>query len=188
MTATRHLPNAITVLRLVCVPATVWLVLQANFTAAFWLFLGASATDAIDGILARLLGAKTALGSYLDALADKVLLASVYVALAFIGLIWWWLAALAVCRDVLLIAFAAWMHFAGLQSRVVPLPVSKVNTFAQILLVVVVLGHQAVSYVPSGPVPSLSWFVALTTTLSGIAYFVAWRRQMALLGHRQTRK
>ena len=93
MSALRYLPNAITVLRLASVPVAVWLLLRHDLAAAFWIFLAASVTDAMDGLLARLLRAQSAFGSYLDALADKLLLVSVYLSLAVQGLLSWWFAA-----------------------------------------------------------------------------------------------
>lgn len=182
--AVRHLPNAITLLRLAIAPATVWLILTAKMTPAFWLFIGAGATDAADGALARMMGTQSSLGSYLDALADKVLLVSIYVSLGILGLLWGWLVGLVVCRDLLLVIFAAVMHLKGVQHRVVPLMVSKVNTFAQILLAAVVLGHQGVGLFPPVWVAPLSWVVAVTTAVSAAAYLGSWLKRRAAQGDR----
>ncbi len=179
MRAARYLPNAVTLLRLGCVPATVWLIAQNHLTAAFWVFLGAGLSDAVDGILARLLRAHSALGSYLDALADKVLLVSTFISLGISGRVWGWLVVLVVCRDLLLVGFAAFMHFSGLQRRVAPLLISKVNTVAQILLAAAVMGHGGTGLFPNWLIGLLSWVVAGTTAASGAAYVVSWRRRMA---------
>ena len=152
MSRLRHLPNAITVLRLASVPVAVWLLVRHNLAAAFWIFVAASLTDAVDGLLARLLRAQSAFGSYLDALADKLLLVSVYLSLAVLGLLSWWLVGVVVCRDVLLVAFAVGGHLTGRQSEVQPLMISKVNTLAQILLVIVVLvGRERIQSFVSWP-------------------------------------
>ncbi len=177
MRAARYLPNLITILRLASVPAAVWLIVAGHLTAAFWVFAAAGASDAVDGILARLLHAHSALGSYLDALADKVLLVSTFVALGFRGLVWGWLVLLVVCRDLLLVGFAVFMHSRGLQTRVEPLLISKVNTVAQILLAAVVMGQAGVMPVPPWLVAPLSWVVAATTTVSAAAYLASWRRR-----------
>ena len=76
-----NLPNVITFARLCAVPAAVWLVLRDQFAAAFWLFVAAGVSDAVDGWLARRRG-PTVVGTVLDPVADKVLLVSMYVTLA----------------------------------------------------------------------------------------------------------
>ena len=81
-----------------------------------------------------------------------------------------------VCRDVLLVAFAASHYLTGQQRQVQPLMISKINTVAQILLVIVVLGHAAMSYFPAGLSAPLSWLVAVTTMASALAYLSSWRR------------
>lgn len=185
MKALRHLPNAITLLRIAIVPATVWFILNFKLAFAFWLFVGAAATDAADGALARLMRTQSAIGSYLDALADKVLLVSIYISLGTLGLVWGWLVGMVVGRDLLLMAFATVMRVFGGQRRVVPLLVSKVNTFAQILLAAVVLGHHGIGLFPAAVVGPLSWVVAATTTVSAGAYVYCWRQRAAAQGDRR---
>jgi len=170
----RHLPNVITLLRLASAPVTIWLIAKAQMTPAFWLFLGASVTDALDGVVARLVHAQSAFGSYLDALADKVLLVGVFVSLGLLGLLNGWLVGLVVGRDVSLVGFALALRFGGVQRQVVPLLISKVNTFAQILLAAVVLGHHGLGWFPLALVAPLSSVVALTTVMSAFAYLAAW--------------
>jgi cardiolipin synthase len=170
----RYLPNVITLLRLATAPVTVWLIAKAQVTPAFWLFLGASVTDAVDGVVARWVHAQSALGSYLDALADKVLLVGVFVSLGVSGLLNGWLVGLVVGRDVLLVVAALALRFGGVQRQVIPLLISKVNTVVQILLAAVVLGHQGLGWFPLALVAPLSGIVALTTVMSAFAYLAAW--------------
>ena len=87
----RHVPNILTGLRLASVPLTVWLLLDGRVSLAFWLFIAAGVTDAVDGAIARLFDARTPLGQWLDPLADKVLLVSVYVVLGLAGALPLWL-------------------------------------------------------------------------------------------------
>lgn len=176
MRARAVLPNLITGLRLACVPAVVWLILAGSLAPAFWLFVLAAASDAIDGALARLLHAQTELGSYLDALADKVLLVCIYLCLGWVGLIGVWLVGLVVARDVLLILTAAFLHLGGRQNGVSPLVLSKINTLAQILLAGVVLGHQGMDLFPGWLQPPLAAVVGVTTAGSGLAYLLSWSR------------
>ena len=100
------LPNAITLARLLAVPAAVWLVVQGWYEAALWVFLIAGLSDAVDGWLARRLGQVSRLGSLLDPVADKALLVSVFVALGVRDLLPAWLVILVVFRDALIVSGA----------------------------------------------------------------------------------
>src|SRR5262249_61635700 len=100
------LPNLISLARLLAVPLTIWLILQDRYGAAFWVFAVAGASDALDGFIAKQFGLRTVLGGFLDPLADKALLMSVYVALGYPGQVDTWLVILIVSRDVLIIGGA----------------------------------------------------------------------------------
>src|SRR5437762_7574935 len=97
------LPNLITLARLLSVPVTVWLIVDERYGAAFWLFIGAGVSDALDGFIAKRFDRRTRLGALLDPAADKVLLVSVYVTLGIAGQLWAWLVVLVVFRDVMII-------------------------------------------------------------------------------------
>ena len=82
MTSTlRHLPNIISVARIVLIVPVVWMLLSGRYTSAFWLFVIAGASDGLDGFLAKRFGWSSRLGGILDALADKLLLVSAFVCL-----------------------------------------------------------------------------------------------------------
>ena len=148
----------------------VWLIGAGRVEAAFWLFLAAGVSDAVDGFIAKRFNTETNFGAYLDPIADKVLLTGVYLALAFQALLAAWLVALVVARDLLIVAGVAVMHRRKLPFRARPLLIGKANTLAQILLAVVVLAH-AGGLVDLGPlVWALVYVVAATTVLSGVAY------------------
>lgn len=172
--ALRYLPNAITLLRLVAAPIAIWLIATADLVPAFWLFVAAAATDAVDGALARMTGAQSVAGSYLDALADKVLLVGIYLALGSQGFLGVWLVSLVVGRDLLLIVFAAALHFKGVQKKIVPLQIGKLTTFVQILLAAVVLGHQGPGWFPFAVIGPLCGIVAVSTVASAGAYLAGW--------------
>ncbi|NJO36846.1 MAG: phosphoglycerate kinase [Rhizobiales bacterium] len=80
-----NVPNLISLLRLAAVPLVVWLIANERLSAAFWLFVAAGVSDALDGYLARVLRQRTKLGAYLDPLADKMLLVCVFVTLGQVG-------------------------------------------------------------------------------------------------------
>src|ERR1700746_4171210 len=98
-----NLPNLISLGRLLLVPLASSLILDGNYWAAFWVFVVAGISDALDGFIAKRFDRRTRLGALLDPLADKVLLVSVYVTLGVAGQIWTWLVVLVVFRDVMII-------------------------------------------------------------------------------------
>lgn len=175
----RNLPNLISLMRLLLVPFTVWLIISDAYHWAFLTFVVAGVSDGIDGYLARRFNWRTRLGAYLDPLADKALLVSVYVTLGLLKVIPAWLVLVVVSRDALIIGAVLLSRLMDHPVRVAPLMVSKINTVAQIGFVVGVLGVAALGkplqrLVEYGSIP-----VALLTVLSGAAYLSAWLRHMA---------
>jgi cardiolipin synthase len=168
------LPNLISLGRLLAVPLAVWLMLSGYFTAAFWLFVAAGISDGLDGFLARTFDRRTRLGAYLDPLADKALLISVYVTLGLKGHIVDWLVILVVFRDILIIGGAILYQLFTQALRMQPLFISKVNTVAQITLAAVVLAELGPGIVDPRLSVILVHVVAATTFLSGAAYVVIW--------------
>jgi cardiolipin synthase len=165
------LPNAITLLRLCAVPGTIWLIIHGRLDLAFWLFVAAGLSDALDGWLARVLDSRSRLGAVLDPVADKALLVSCYVALAAVGVLPDWLAILVVFRDLLIVGGVLVLHLLGDAPGIRPLFASKVNTALQILLAAAALLLEA--YAPpsfDGLLPPLVWAVAASTAGTGAAY------------------
>src|SRR5664279_2128942 len=99
-----NIPNLITLGRILLVPVVVWAIASGAMWIAFVLFLAAGVSDAIDGFLAKRFGMATELGAYLDPLADKALIVSIYLTLGVNGLIPRWLVILVVSRDILIVA------------------------------------------------------------------------------------
>lgn len=174
----RNLPNLITLLRLLLVPFTVWLIISGAYGAAFAAFLAAGVSDGIDGFLARRFGWRTRLGAYLDPLADKALLVSVFVTLGLLQVIPAWLVIVVVSRDLLIVGAVLLSWMMDHPVRVAPLMLSKVNTAAQIGFIVAVLAVAASGGPPGLIVDYGSIPVALLTVLSGAAYLQSWLRHM----------
>lgn len=172
-----NLPNAISLGRLLAVPVTIGLMLDGRWALAFWLFVLAGVSDAVDGWLARRLDARTTLGSYLDPLADKALLVAVYVTMAVKGAVPTWLVLLTVSRDLLIVGGALLLYVAGQPLRIDPLPIGKLNTVAQLLLAGMLLLGLAYGFDLGTPITGLTWAVCLTTVLSGGAYILAWAKR-----------
>jgi cardiolipin synthase len=162
-------PNLITVARLCAVPVTIYLIIDGEFAAAFWLFVGAGVSDAVDGFLAKHFQARTVIGGYLDPLADKALLVSVYVTLGYQGHLAAWLVIMVVFRDALIVAGVLIGHALGHPFRLRPLLVSKVNTGLQIALAATALARLGLG-LDFGLVTPLVYLVAASTLASGAAY------------------
>jgi len=173
------LPSALTLARLCAVPVTIWLILDGAFGAAFWIFVAAGVTDALDGALARWFDARTAIGGYLDPIADKALLVSVYIALAAGELVPIWLAILVVFRDLLIVGGVLLSHTLGQPMMMAPLAISRLNTVVQIVLAGLVLAMASLD-VPGGAIAAIMVaVVGATTAISGAAYAVMWLRRLA---------
>ncbi len=168
------LPNILTILRILMVPIIMWLLLSGHAIAAFWLFITAGFTDALDGYIAKRFGAITELGTRLDPLADKMLLVAAYTALGYIGQIDWWLVCLIVIRDILILGGVALSYILSLAIRIEPIFTSKLNTVIQVILAGAVLADTGFGLVPVIVIAVLVYATALTTILSGILYLVRW--------------
>ncbi len=128
------IPNLITILRFLLVPAVVLTMLQSRWGWAFTGFIVAGVSDAVDGFVARNFNQRSRLGAYLDPMADKVLLVSVFVVLGIIGELPLWLVVAAVSRDALIICAVLLSTVMGQPVEMRPLLVSKANTAIQIVL------------------------------------------------------
>ncbi|WP_240046992.1 CDP-alcohol phosphatidyltransferase family protein [Paracraurococcus ruber] len=167
------LPNLITLARLCAVPGTVWLILQHRLDLAFLLFVGAGISDGLDGWLARVRNARSALGALLDPVADKALLVSTYVTLAAIGVLPDWLAILVVFRDMVIVGGVLVLWVLGQPPAIKPLVISKLNTALQIALAALALLLEGFDLAADGILTLAIWAVAATTLVSGGLYVAA---------------
>lgn len=183
-----NLPNSISLGRLFVAPLAVWLILKGRLDLAFWLFVAAGASDAVDGFLARKLNAQTTLGRYLDPIADKALLVSVFITLGYVGQIEHWLVILVVSRDIMIVGGMALTAFLSNPIEAAPSLSSKANTAAQITFIALLLapyGFAAPDLLPSEVIEIALYVVAVTTVWSGIGYVIAWVRHVADVDDRQ---
>jgi cardiolipin synthase len=177
--ALRQIPNLITLIRiLLIVPIAVSLV-HAQLDTTLALFAIAAASDALDGFLAKRFGWQSVLGSILDPIADKALLATVFVTLAVLGLVPLWLMAAALARDVIIVAGAAAYRLLIGPLTAQPSLVSKLNTLAQAAFVLCVVARAAFSQPPSWVETGLGALVFATTIVSGIDYVMTYGRRAA---------
>lgn len=174
-----NLPNFITLCRLLLVPVVIWAITAGEPLLAFWLFLIAGLSDAIDGFLAKNFGMQTELGAYLDPLADKALLISIYVALAAMDMIPRWLAIAVVFRDVMIVGAVMLAIVMARPVTIAPLIVSKINTAVQIAFAAFVLASAGFGIHAPEAFRLGLLAVGLLTGISAAAYLAAWIRHMA---------
>jgi cardiolipin synthase len=174
------IPNLITLGRVILVPVVFWLLVSNKLQAAFLAFVAAGVSDAIDGFLAKRFNWETELGAYLDPIADKLLIVSVFVALGVTGQLPSWLVIAVVSRDILIVIAVVLSWLLDHPTPMKPIAVSKANTLAQIVLAAVVLADEAFGLRLRGPVQALIWITAALTLASLVAYLRVWLRHMTL--------
>lgn len=155
-----NVPNFITMIRIILVPVIVIFIIDNQPLPALLVFLIAGLGDGLDGFFARALKQKTALGAFLDPLADKLLLTTIYVVMAFCHMAPGWLAVMVASRDLLIVsglAVLAWnSHFPIIK----PTLDSKITTFLQIITMAYLLGR--------GYLPAQEWLTVLLLTLTAV--------------------
>ncbi|MCX8504999.1 MAG: CDP-alcohol phosphatidyltransferase family protein [Alphaproteobacteria bacterium] len=174
------LPTSLTVARLCATPLAIWALTERDYSFAFIVFSLAGLSDALDGTLARWLDARTMIGSYLDPIADKLLLVTVFVMLGSQNLIPLWLVILVVFRDVLIIGAVIVFNTAHRPLTLSPALISKLNSLAQFVYVGVVLAvqsffidsvaHNVPHHVIENILLVFIFVVAVTTLSSGGVY------------------
>lgn len=174
-----NLPNFITIGRLLLVPFLIVMITQGRWLSAVICFLIAGVSDAVDGFIARRLSLRTELGAYIDPLADKALLMSIYVTLAVVGTLPGWLAITVVSRDVMIMVgvVVAWLIERPVAIK--PLLVSKVNTAAQIGFAGLVLAANAFSFELGEARDWMMALIAVLTVASAGAYLLTWFAHMS---------
>jgi cardiolipin synthase len=176
------LPNVVTLGRVILVPVIFWLLVNGSTQAAFVLFVVAGASDAVDGFLAKRFGLQTALGAYLDPLADKLLIVSIYVALGVLKALPSWLVIAVVSRDILIVVAVLLSWVIGQPMQIKPVAVSKANTAAQIVLAATVLAAEGFSLGLDQLRWVLVWITGTLTVLSLAVYLKAWIGHLAGFG------
>ena len=161
----KHLPNLVTAARIAMAPYIFYLMWTDSYRATLMWFAAAAATDVLDGFLARRLNVASSAGAYLDPVADKILLSGSFLVLALARAIPWWLAAIVLGRDALILAGAIGaMSFRKNAGDFTPSVWGKASTFVQILYVLAVVARL--------PSETLGWGVAALAVSSGVHYTI----------------
>ena len=176
------IPNLITLGRIILVPIVVWAITSGEMRVAFFLFVAAGISDAVDGFLAKRLHMTSELGALIDPLADKALIVSIYVALSIAGALPIPLVILVVSRDIMIVSGFMLSWVVGKPMPVRPHPVSKANTAAQIVLATLVLAEEAFGFDASLAAKVIIGLVAILTLLSIAFYLAEWLRHMNSVG------
>jgi cardiolipin synthase len=179
-----NLPNTLTIIRVLLIPAFVILIMNHSFWWAFVIFAIAGITDGLDGLLARLTHQKTELGAYLDPIADKLLLISAYLSLAIAEVLPGWLSVIVITRDVIILLGLLVIILIGHSPRITPSFISKLTTLFQITTVLLALLE---GYRPffKQLTPIAIYGTTLLTILSGIHYLYVGTR---ILNQKNQRK
>lgn len=174
MTYLRHIPNAITVLRISLVIPFVLFLLKEQYQQAVLLLAVAGLSDGVDGFVARRFGWQTRVGALLDPVADKLLLVSTYISLAYLGHFPIWVTVVVVARDLIIFsgAVAYWYLVSPYNGQ--PSFLGKACTFTQVFIALLNLFHLAISPVPEESLLVGSWAVVLISLLSGVQYVWIW--------------
>ena len=170
-------PNLITILRLVIIPFFLMAMVYGHYRVGVWLFIGSGVSDALDGAIARVFDQRSKLGAFLDPMADKLMMTTVYITLALpnIGLPYplpVWLPILTICRDVVIVLLALLLHLQVGITKFPPTWAGKCTTFFQIVFASAALVQNAY-WLPELFVDALLWLVVFFTVYSGLHYL--WR-------------
>lgn len=176
-----NVPNLLTLLRIILTPVIVILLIQGYFFKALAVFILAGLTDALDGIMARILRQQTVLGAYLDPVADKALLASSFITLSVLHVIPGWLTVIVISRDAIILLGIMVLTVMSVELRIRPFFISKITTTLQLVTVLAALAGRSMLW--NGGMTwllPLYWLNAIFTVISGLCYIA---RGMALINH-----
>jgi len=164
-----NIPNTLTIARIVIIPIFITSIIYKRYDYALYLFIFAALTDMFDGLFARLTNQKTALGTFLDPLADKFLLVTTYIIMSVYELIPKWLTITVISRDIIIIIGWLLLYLVSDTSRVEPSLLGKITIWVQSFLIAYVLVNINLHVLPDNP-PLLFWITAGITIVSGFHY------------------
>ncbi|MDF1756793.1 MAG: CDP-alcohol phosphatidyltransferase family protein [Legionellaceae bacterium] len=177
----KNIPNALTIARLVLIAPFIVLLYHHEYTNAFYLFILAGFTDCLDGWLARGFNWQSPFGTFIDPVADKLLITTSFIGLALIGKLPWWLVTLVFLRDITIsVGVIAWFAFIIKKPDLKSTFISKINTVLQLLLVTLSLFELAFSIVQPRLDITLIILTMTTTSISFFDYVWTWGKKANL--------
>ncbi|MEX2123963.1 MAG: CDP-alcohol phosphatidyltransferase family protein [Woeseia sp.] len=173
----RWLPNAISLFRIALVAPILLLIVQGRFELALILFFIAGFSDGVDGYLAKRFNWHTRLGALLDPIADKLLVAGTFLTLFYTGHAPFWLAAIVILRDIIIVSGAAAYNFFVGPVEGEPTRISKLNTALELLFILFVLSRAAFAWPAEISITVIGAAVLITVVISGVDYVWSWTRR-----------
>ena len=164
-----NIPNTLTITRIVIIPIFITSIIYKRYDYSLYLFIIAALTDVFDGLLARLTNQKTALGTFLDPLADKFLLVTTFIIMSVYELIPKWLTITVISRDVIIIIGWFLLYLVCDISHVEPSLLGKATIWVQSFLIAYILVDINLHFLPDNP-QMLLWLTAGITIFSGFHY------------------
>ena len=168
-----NIPNILTSTRIILTPFIVVAIIGGDFSLAIILLVVSALTDGFDGLTARLLNQETAIGAMLDPVADKTLMLGCYYALAAVGAMPLWLAAIVIGRDFLIICGVIFLKIKAVPLKISPTSISKVTTTAQLFAVLFFIIGQITPELGQTDLRAIGYITAGITLASGFDYFIA---------------
>lgn len=172
------IPNALTLFRLILIGPFLLSFYNQDYVGAFYIFVIAGFSDGLDGWMARYFNWQSPLGSFIDPLADKLLVASSFISLALLNQLPWWLVVIVFMRDLTISAgVVAWYYLIQRKLDFEPTYLSKINTVLQLGLVTLCLFELAFPPFSFHIIPTLIILTTVTTTLTYIHYGWIWGKK-----------
>ena len=179
------IPNAISLLRIALIVPILMLILQGHYAWALALFFFAGFSDGLDGYLATRFNWQTRLGGLLDPVADKLLVAGLFITLAWVQEIPFWLAAVVILRDVVIFGGAVAYNFLIEPVQGEPSRISKLNTALELMFLFFVLTHAGFGWPPEITQTVLGASILVTVVISGADYIWSWSRRARAGGNHE---
>ena len=171
----KKIPNILSIARLILIPLIAWLIIVNLFTYAFFVALIIAITDILDGFLARLLKAESKIGSYLDAIADKAFIISIYMLIGAQNLLPVYIIIIVISRDIIILGSFALSFMINQRLEIKTLKISKINTFFQFVLLFLVLVRNIEIFESSILLENLTniiIFIVIITTISSLLLYI----------------
>lgn len=166
----KYIPNIITILRLLLIAPFLYALQNERYVPAFFIFGVAGMSDGVDGFLARRYGWTTWLGSFLDPLADKLLVMTSFFSLTYLGKVPYWLCILVIFRDLMIMTGVGGMFAMLNRVEFKPSLISKMNTVLQVMLIASLLFEMAFALLPTRFIDALMYMTVITTVTSLVHY------------------
>ena len=179
----KFVPNVVSGVRMLLVLPLVWLILAGRYSEALVVLVVAGFSDGLDGYLAKRFDWRTRLGGLLDPAADKLLLASSFVALSYVGLVPVALTIVVIARDVIIVTGAICYQVLIAPVKGEPALVSKLNTACQLSMVLFALTNVVFAWPPPLALMLLGAAVVFTSIVSGLTYVLRWSARAWRVAH-----